>query len=177
MFLVIAVKILFKNVTKYSKEIYDEFLAFHQSKYNLQYFLYTLFVFLCFLFCIVLQVIYRNFTLVILFFVFLICFMLYRYFNPQKKISKEYESEKIKEEKMHTFIFYEKFFTISDGNSSSKVKYYKLYRVFETKKFFYLYLNKSNAFLIDKSKFIRNKEEQFSNFISKKCWWIYRKVE
>lgn len=37
----INLKILFKNTTKYSKNIYEEFLKFHGEKFKLSYTLYT----------------------------------------------------------------------------------------------------------------------------------------
>ena len=34
-------KLLFKNTTRYSEEVYKEFLSFHQNKYQFRYTLYT----------------------------------------------------------------------------------------------------------------------------------------
>ena len=37
----IYLKILFKNETKYNKEIYENFLNFHNKKFHFKYTLYT----------------------------------------------------------------------------------------------------------------------------------------
>ena len=101
-------------------------------------------------------------------------FILWRIFHPVSEISKEYKSEKIKKEKEFTFKFYDKFFTVEDDKQYSKIKYYKLYKVFEIPDFFYLYIDKKHAFLIDKSKFKTSNSSEFSIFIKKKCWWCFR---
>lgn len=129
------------------------------------------------LFSLILQVKYHNLTIAILFCFGLTVFLLWRFFHPIHVVSQEYQSDKIQKEKEYTFKFYEKFFTIQDKREISKIKYYQLYKVFETTDFFYLYIDKTHSFLIDKKKFKKNNPNEFSSFIHKKCWWNFKKVK
>ena len=59
----------------------------------------------------------------------------------------------------------------------STMKYYKLKKVFETKKYFYLYIDKRHAFILDKNGFKKGDITTFSDFIKKKCLFKYKKYE
>ena len=65
---------------------------------------------------------------------------------------------------------YDKFFVISDKKNSEKIKYWKLHRIYETEEFFYLYINKDHAFLLDKSTFTKGNTSEFLKFLRKKIW-------
>ena len=168
-------KLLFKNTTKYSKSVYDEFLKFHRKKYRFTYILYNVIVIALILFCLTVQVQYHNFSGSILFCIILSLFILWRYLHPIEEVTKEYNSDKIQKEKSFTFKFYDKFFTCEDIKEFSKFKYYKLHKVYETNNFFYLYIDKTHSFILDKTKFNENKSAEFSNFIKKKAFFRYRK--
>ena len=173
----INLKLLFKNTTTYSKDIYEQFLLFHQKKYHFSYTAYTVMVVAFILFAIILQVSYNNFSIAILLCCGFTAFILWRYFHPIAEISKDYNSEKIQKQKSYTFKFYDRFFIISDHCRYNKAKYYKLYKVFETPNFFYLYIDKTHAFLLDKTKFKINTSSNFSKFIKKKCWWCFKNIK
>lgn len=171
----IKLNLLFENTTKYNKKIYNTFLNFHREKYKFTYFAYTVTVIALILCGMILQIKYHNFSISILLCCGLIFFVLWRFLHPISEVSKEYKSDTIQKENEFTFKFYEKFFTVENYKEISKVKYYKLYKVFEISDFFYLYIDKTHAFLIDKSKFKDNKNSEFSAFIKKKCWWNFKK--
>ena len=59
-------KVLFKNKTKYTKEMYKEFLEFHEEKYGTTYYIYTIIFILSFVFCIVMQLKYANYLLALI---------------------------------------------------------------------------------------------------------------
>lgn len=173
----INLKILFKNITKYNSNIYEKFLTFHNKRHRFTYILYTIIIIALLLFCIIIQVQSHNLTLAITFCAIVTCFFLWRYLHPISIVSKEFQSEKIKDEKEFTFIFYEKYIKIRDKLKFDIIKYYKLYKIYETSTFFYLYIDKTHAFLLDKSKFCIGSCEDFSKFIKKKCWYKFKKVE
>lgn len=173
----ITLDILFENTTKYTKNIYDSFLEFHRKKYRFTYMAYTVTIVALILFALIIQIKYHNYSVAILLCCGLTVFILWRFLHPISEVSKEYKSDKIKKEKEFTFKFYKKYFTVEDDKQISKIKYYKLYKIFETKDFFYLYIDKTHSFLIDKSKFKNNTTDDFSMFIKKKCWWNYKKVQ
>ena len=164
-------EILFKNKTKYTKEIYQKYLEFHQNKFGLKYKFITILVFLLLSFCFIINLKYSNYNTAFVFIIALISFFIYIFFAPTKKIQKELKTEKFEKEKEFTFTFYNNFFVISDKKNSEKIKYWKLYKIYETKEFFYLYINKSHALLLDKSSFSKGNISEFFKFIRKKIWY------
>ena len=70
-----------------------------------------------------------------------------------------------------TFNFYKFYFEID----KTRVYYFKLHKVFETKDYFYLYLDEDTAFLVSKSGFKIGTPKDFSEFIKKKCMFKYSK--
>ena len=106
--LVIVLKILFKNTTKYSKSIYTKFLQFHKKQYGLKYSLYTALISFLLLFCIIVQLKVHNIALIVVFCTIIVCFFLWRYVRPITEVNKEFQSQKIQSEEEFTFIFYEK---------------------------------------------------------------------
>ncbi len=175
--MVINLKILFKNKTKYTKDVYKEFLGFHSKKYHFSYTLFTAtFIFLI-LFCIVLQVSYDYYLLALISCIAFTCFCLYRYFHPISVVTKELKGETIKNEKSFTFKFYNKYFKVQDDSQSDIVKYYQIRKAFETKEFFYLYLDRTHAFILNKENFLVGKPADFSTFIKKKCILRFKKVK
>ena len=168
--MVINLKVLFKNTTKYNKKVYEEYLQFHSKKYKFSYILYTATIIALFLFCLISQVAYHNFTLAITFCIFISCFFLWRFLHPIAEVRKEFNSKKIQEEKEFSFIFYEKNFKIRDKLQFEVIRYSFIRKVFETPTFFYLYIDKTHAYLLSKDSFSIGSADEFSNFIHKKCW-------
>lgn len=167
--------LLFKNETKYSKKCYENFLIFHNKKFGVSSNFYTLIFVLLLTFCFVIQVNAKNIKLSIVFILALILFLLWRVFHPIKEVKDEFESKKIAKESTFTFRFYEKYFTISDGIQVEKHYYWKLYKVFDTEKYIYLYLDRKYAFLIDNNGFSLGDRKEFSSFIKRKCLFKYKK--
>jgi len=173
--MVIKLKLLFKNKTKYTREVYDSYLIFHNKKYGFTYKLYTIIIVFLILFCLILQVKYRYYNLAIIFCIGLTCFFLWRFLHPIKQVQNEYNGETLTQEKEFTFCFYEKYFTIKNKNELNKIHYYKLYKIFETSKFFYLYVDKTHSFLIDKSTFLIGNSNDFGSFLKHKNVLKYKK--
>lgn len=164
-------KMLFKNKTKYTKETYNEYLQFHQNKYGMNYKFSTIVTILLLSFCAFCNIRYANLVTGILILLALTIFCLYRFFYPIKKVKKELKTEKFKKEKEFIFTFYENCFIVSDGKNSDRLKYWNLHKVFETDSFFYLYINKDHAFLLNKSTFITGDTSKFLKFLKKKIWY------
>lgn len=166
-------KILFKNKTKYTKEIYEKYLQFHQNKFGNKYTFTTIVTILLLCFCIITNLKYSNYFTTLILLIVLGVFCFYRFFYPTKKVEKELKTDKFKNEKEFTFTFYEKFFIISDKRFSEKIKYWKLHRVYETDDFFYLYIDKDHAFLLNKSTFTKGNTSEFIKFLKKKIWYKF----
>lgn len=164
-------EILFKNKTKYTKQSYEKYLQFHQNKYGDKYKFNTIVIILLICFCLIMNLKYNNYNTAIILIIALITFCFYRLFYPVKKVKKELKTEKFEKEKEFTFTFYDKFFVISDKKLSEQIRYWKLHKVYETKDFFYLYINKDHAFLLDKSAFTKGDISKFLQFLKKKIWY------
>lgn len=169
-------KIRFKNKTKYTKNTHQKYLEFHRKQYRTSYLAYTLIMVFLFLFCVILQVQAHNMTLAILFCTILSCFILWRYLHPIAEVKKDYNSDMIQKEKVYIFTFYDKKLEVREiGKTTiSSISYYKFHKVYETKDFFYLYLDRRHSLLLKKDSFVKGSPEDFSNFIAKKCLFKYR---
>lgn len=164
-------KILFKNRTKYTKQAYEKYLQFHQNKYGQNYQFSTIITILLLCFCIIMNLKYSNYITTSILTITLVIFCFYRFFYPVKKVQKELNTEKFRNEKEFTFTFYKKYFIVSDKENSYKLKYWYLHKIFETDDFFYLYINKDHAFLLDKSTFSKGDISEFLKFLKKKIWY------
>ena len=166
-------EILFKNKTKYTKQAYAKYLQFHQEKYGLKYKFNTIVTILLLCFCIILNLKYSNIITTLIFVIILITFIIYRFFYPAKKVQKELKTDKFKKEKEFTFTFYKNYFIVSDRKFSDKLSYRKIRKIYETKDFFYLYINIDHAFLLDKSSFSIGNPSYFMEFIKSKKLTFY----
>lgn len=168
-------KLLFKNATQYSKKLYDEFTRFHNDKNWLSYDIFTIFILILLIYCIIATIREKIVVLAIIFILTFIVFIGYRIFNPIYFYKKEVSKKAITKEKIFNFYFYDKYFKIRDNLNFDKVYYFNLYKVYETKKYFYLYLDKKYSFIIDKSTFTQGTSEEFAEFIKSKVWLKYSK--
>lgn len=166
-------EILFKNKTKYTKTVYQKYLQFHQNKYGNKYKFTTGTTILLICFCIIANLKYLNFYTSFLLIIALIAFCFYKFFYPIKKVKKEFKTEKFEQEKEFCFTFYEKFFIIDTGKNSQQLKYWSLYKIHETEDFFYLYINKDHAFLLNKNSFTIGDTSKFLKFLKKKTWYKF----
>lgn len=171
----INLKILFKNSTKYNETIYTEFLKFHEKKFGLKYTLYTALIVGLLLFCLIVQVQAHNFSLAIIFCSIITGFFLWRFLHPISEVSKDFKSDKIQKEQKFTFIFYKDIFKVRAKLQTYIIKYHELYKIFETSSFFYLYIDKTHAMLLNKDSFSVGSADDFSGFIRKKCWFKFNK--
>ena len=169
--------LLFKNATQYSKKLYDDFTRFHNKKNSFAYESYTILILIMLLYCISATIKAKIATLAILFVLALIIFIVYRLFNPIYLYKKEINTKAITKEKTFNFYFYDSYFKIRDNLNFDKISYLRLYKVYETQKYFYLYLTKKYSFIINKEGFSQGTAQEFSDFIKKKMWIKYSKYE
>lgn len=162
---------LFENTTTYNIDVYKEFVNFHNRKYNMKYHSYTLFTLMLIVFCMVLQFKYENFLLGTSFVLLMIVFLTWRVFHPTFFVKKEANSSKVKNQMKNTYSFYDKYMTIKNSKDDIKLNYYKLYKVFETENYFYLYINKNYSFVLSKDTFSVGNPNKFYKFIKKKLWY------
>lgn len=165
---------LFVNTTTYTKDVYLEFLRFHNRKYNFSYHSYTIFWSFLFILCIFIAFDSGLRVQGVFLTLFLACFIFYRFYRPKMIVDKEMNSDKFSDSNTITFVFYDNFFEIKNKNGKFSYKYFNLRKVFETDGFFYLYVSKENAFLISKDTFSFGAVQDFSTFMKDKCGFRFR---
>ncbi len=165
---------LFKNKSTLSTNTYIHLVEFHQLKNNWKYWLYTATISLLFIVCTAFQIAANNYFVCFLLLICFIAFLLYRFIEPYHKTKKELGSDKVQNTLVNYYFFYEKYFRIKNNIGSSKLRYYKLYKVYENDDSFYLYLNKNNAFILEKNGFIIGDEKSFKSFIKNKVKFRFK---
>ena len=70
------------------------------------------------------------------------------------------------------FLFYDYYLKVD----KEIVYYFKLYKIFEVKDYFYLYINKDYALMLDKKGFKIGTVDEFRNFIKKKSLFKYKSL-
>lgn len=167
-------KPLFENKTTLSKNIYIELLNFQQKKFGWKYTVYTAIFFLLFILLISFLFANHYFAHGFIIFILFSCFLTYQFIQPTHKNSKEFHSDKVQNNLVNTYSFYEKYFVVKNKMGKDKISYYKLYRVFETENYFYLYLDKINILVLDKSGFLLGTTQDFKKFIKRKMWLKFK---
>lgn len=168
-------KPLFKNKTTLTKENYMKLVEFHQKKNNWKYWLYTIIFCLLLIINIAYQLVKHNYGIFTTVLVALIVFILYRLIYPYYKTSKELQSKKVKNNLVNYYFFYDKYFKVRNASTSTRIKYHKLYKTYESEDFFYLYFDKTNAFIVDKSGFEIGDSKSFGEFLKSKMRLKFKK--
>ena len=164
-------KPLFTNTTKYNKNNYEQFLEFHNKKFSFSYNFYTIIMTVLLIICMILNILEKNILFILMFLGILIVFLLYRLYFPLKRLQKTQKQYQKNKELVCEYSFYKWYFTLNDKT----FYYFKLYKVFETKDYFYLYINDEHAALVSKNSFKTGNQKDFTEFIKKKCLFKYRK--
>ena len=158
-------KPLFKNVTRYTKKSYDEFLIFHKNKYGFSYIILTSIFTALLLYCSISNFIEKQYIVGLIFILIIIVFLEYRIFLPIYRYKNAFKNKNKKNKNVFTFSFYKNYFKID----KEKIYYFNLHKIYETQDFFYLYITKNHAALVNKNGFKIGSPDSFSEFIKKKC--------
>lgn len=164
-------KPLFKNITIYNSKNYNQFIKFHGDKFNFSYNAYTIVMLVLILYCIVLNIIQKNIFLFLLFVTMFALTILIRMYLPGKRYQKTKKKFAEKKQTSITIDFFKFYFKVEQNI----YPYLKLFKVFETKDYFYLYIDEETAILVNKNGFQLGNAEEFTNFIKKQCLFKYSK--
>ena len=164
--------ILYKNITTYTNSNYAKFLNFHNDKYEFSYNFYTIVMSILFCYCIIVNIKNKNVLSTLIFLLVLIGFIFTRFYFPIRRLKKTKNNIKKKSTSTHTFLFYNYYLKVD----IETLYYFKLYKVFETKDCFYLYINQDYALMLDKKGFKIGTVDEFRNFIKKKCLFKYKSL-
>lgn len=168
----------FRNITKSNKQIYNEFLEFHNKKYGKKENIRTVIMFLFILYIIIFNIANSNLKLIVFFIlIILTSFFIYKLYYPQKVVERELKSSKIKNKEDILYNFYDRYYEVIKNGRKQKMLYYKLYKIHQDKTNFYFYIDETHAFIISKNGFVKGNLKEFKNFISKKCRFKYKKYD
>lgn len=160
-------KVLFRNTTKYNKENCKEFINFHNNKYGKKELTKLIFITLIILYMIIFNIIYKNWIL------FLVVIAVGGVIYLVKKYQTKRKAKKKNKVKVFTFYFYEKYFKIKYKRKFERLLYFQIHKVFETEKYFFLYLNEKSSLILNKDGFDIGTAEEFSKFIKSKVLFKY----
>lgn len=156
-------KILFKNTTKYTEENCNNFIEFHSNKYGKKELLKMIVFGICIIYMVVFNIIYKNWLLIFGAIAILAILYLVRIRKSEKKRKR---TKKLKE---FTFCFYENYIKIKCKRQFERLTYFSLHKVFETDKYFFLYLDEKSSLILSKEGFEIGTARGFSKFIKSKC--------
>ena len=160
-------KVLFKNTTKYSKENCNNFINFHTNKYGKKELIKYILMFLIFVYIFIFNLIYTNWYFLLALLLIGVCI----YFkSKQNKEKKKKERKKIKE---YTFYFYKNYIKIRYRKEFDRIPYFRIKKIFETDKNFFLYTDDTHSLILDKEGFVIGNSKEFSKFIKTKCPFKY----
>lgn len=166
-------KILFKNNTKYTREKYNDFIEFHKNKYGKKVIANILIISICILYILIFNIINKNWLLILSVLIIGIILYIANNLKTTKETSKN--KKMINKQKEFTFFFYKNYIKIRCGRKFDRLKYFELYKVFETKEYFFLYTDETHSLIISKDGFEIGTAKGFSEFIKKKCLLKYKK--
>lgn len=147
-------EVLVKNETEYT---YDRYL--NLNKFNMysakRVSFVVLVVSICVIFlCGIFMILLGQYSNAILYLVLSVIFTIFIFTLPKLQTKKIFNSDEIlKENIKNTFEFYSDKIKIRNKKSSSTLEYKDLYKAYETKDTFYLYLNRIQVLMISKDEF------------------------
>lgn len=165
---------IFENKTKYSQKEYNAFLESYNKEFATSDSAYIIFYMLFFGVCMIFAFKEGIFLLGITLFIGLFIYLWYKIIRPAKSVEKDKKSHKMSGSFVNKYDFYNNFFKIENTDGKAQIFYFKLYRVVETKSYFYIYVSREYAFIVSKLGFTKGNQEDFSKFIKKKISFKYK---
>lgn len=165
-------KILFKNTTQYTKEKYNDLVEFHKEKYGRKIVFRIIALMLCFIYIVTFNIINKNWILLLV--VAGIIIILYIIKNYKEKKQTQKRNKAINKKKEFTFIFYKRYIKLKYARKYDIIPYFKIYKIFETKEYFYIYTDENHSLILSKDGFEIGTPRKFTEFIKKKCPLKYR---
>ena len=166
----------FKNITKCSKEMYNEFLTFHNKKFAMKERLQLLFILFVIAYMIVFNIKFGNFKyLALISIILLICFFAYKVYRRETAPKREMKSSKIVNKDEIVYEFYNLYVNVSRNGNNGRLWYNKIYKIYQDNDNFYFYLDDTHALIMKKNTFVKGNLKDFKEFISKRCIFKYRK--
>ena len=165
---------IFENKTKYSQKEYDIFLESYKKEYAKSDYAYIIFYILFFGFCMIWAFKIGEILLGIALLAGLGIYLWFKIIRPSILVDKTKKGPKLNGSFSNKYEFYKNFFKVENPEGKAQIYYFKLYRVVETKSYFYIYISRQYAFIVSKLGFTKGSSENFSKFIKKKIFTKYK---
>lgn len=174
---------LFEAITTYTDGELKEFYKFSVRKKDVK--AKTLFfigiVWLAFSFLIFMTILFSSITeiailIVFSFFNLLIVFVLMNEYicYPSVFLKKHKEGNYFININVDTVTFYQDYIEITNQHSFTRISYYEVFRAYETKSNFYIYITNTNVAIINKMNFSIGTPQDLNNFL---CYTIREKFK
>ena len=167
-------EILFENKTKYSKKEYDIFLESYMKEYATSDYAYSIFNIVFFGLCMIFAFLEKELFLGVALLIGLGIYLWFKIVRANKLVEKTKKSLKVSGNFVNNYKFYKNMFKVENVEGKAEILYFKLYRVVETKEYFYIYISRQCAFIVSKNGFTKGSQEEFSKFIKKKAFTKYK---
>ncbi len=170
-------ELLVKNETEYTYDKYLELNRFNTFKVKKTAMVILIVSISIIFLCGVLMIILGEYSDAVIYIALAIAFTVFFIFLPTLQTRKIFKSDKMLQQKIkNNFEFYNDRIEASNTKGNSKLKYEDLYRVYETDKAFYMYLNRIQVFMLSKDSFIIGDAEKLANLLQEKLGKNYKKV-
>lgn len=166
---------LFENRTKFSQKEYDIFLESYKNEFEKSDYGYIVYYIVFFGFCMILAFMQGEIILGITLLVGLGIYLWFKIIRSNKLVEKTKKSQKVSGNFVNKYEFYKNYFKVENSEGKTQILYFKLYRVVETKSYFYIYISRQYAYIVSKLGFTEGNSENFSEFIKKKVHMRYKK--
>lgn len=163
---------IFVNKTVCTDKEYKTFLKSYQKEFARKDLLYMLFYIIFFIVCAILLFIEQDYLIGTIIIVGVILFIIFKRKRNQK-LAKE-QKEKVQAKFTNEYSFYGRNFLIKTKEGKVDLFYFKIYRIVETEKYFYIYLNRKYAYILSKEGFTKGNAQEFGEFIKKRTFFKYK---
>ncbi len=165
---------LYENKTKYSEKLYNIFLNAYREEYASSENLLMIYNIGFFGICCIFAFIEKLILLGVVIIVGLMIYVWYKIIRPTIREEKTRKGPKLKGNFINTYKFYKNYFKVENPEGQAQVLYFKIYRVVETRDYYYIYISRENAFVMSKNSFTKGSSLEFTNFIKKKVLIKYK---
>ena len=159
-------KVLFKNTTKYTKENCNNFEKFHVNKFGGKELTQIILMSLLFLYMLIFNIVYKNWIFILFVIILGIIIYFFKKYKPTQKVKNKMQT--------FTFYFYNHYIKIRHKKNFERLTYFNIHKIYETDKYFFLYLDEKNSLILSKEGFEIGEAKEFSKFIKSKCPLKYR---
>ena len=165
---------LYENKTKYTDKEYNAFLKSYKEEFSKSDILYMLFNIFFFGMCMLFAFKEDEKVLGITLLIGILAYIWFKIIRPMKSVKKDQKSHKVSGHFINNYEFYKNYFKVENSEGKTQIAYFKLYRVVETKAYYYIYISREYAFIVSKLGFTKGNPEEFSKFIKTKVFTKYK---